>query len=139
MNEFSNTSFGVFIYNAIFAMPIRIPPFLSCGCYLLVSFLVGLFLACVLLSFPGFQLNVESLLSHLIYAFHTMKLQLSSDMAEKSSKVLHHHPWFFEGNTQPDGLPPKLISVFLHSLSLFFLKVLPLHELFLFVAYGIEL
>jgi hypothetical protein len=120
------------IYIAMFAMPIRIPPFLNCGYYLLFSFLVGFFLAHVLLDFPRFQLIVESLLVCLIYAFHTMKLQLSSNMAENPSKVLHQHPWFFERNTQPDGLPPKLISVFLHSL-------LPLHELFLFLAYGIEL
>jgi hypothetical protein len=96
-------------------------------------------LAYVLLSLLGVQLNIEILLSCLIYSFHTMKLQLSSNMDKRSSKVLHPHSWLFQRDTQPDGLLPELRSVFLHSLSLFFLKILPLHELLHFVAHGIKL
>jgi hypothetical protein len=135
--KFPSLLFHVPIHITMFEMPIRIPPFLVCGFYPLVSFLVDFFLSHVLLSFPGVQLNVENLLSFLIYAFHTMKLQLSLNIVENSSKVLHHHPWLFERDTQLDCLPPKVKSVLLHSFSLFLPKVFTLHDLFLFVAYGI--
>ena len=106
--NFPSFLFCVSIYIAMFAMPIKILPFFGCGCHLLVSSLAGFFLAHVMLSFLGVQLNVESLLAYLDYAFHTMKEQLSSNMDEMSSKVLHCHSWLFHRDTQPDGLPTKL-------------------------------
>jgi hypothetical protein len=83
--------FRVPIHIPMFAMPIRIPPFLSCGFHILVSFLANFLLAHVSFPLLGVQLNLESFVSSLIYVFHTMKLQLSLDMAEESTKILHHH------------------------------------------------
>jgi hypothetical protein len=39
-----------------------------------------------------------------------------------SSKVLHHHPWLIQRDTQLYGLPHENISIFLHLLYLFFPK-----------------
>jgi hypothetical protein len=136
--KFPTLLFHVSIHIAMFAMPIRIPPCLGYGYPLIVSFLASFFLAHVLLSFLGVQINVEILFAFLVYAFHTMKLQLSSDMVENSSKVLHHHSRLFQRCTQSDGLPLEIISLFLHFLDLLLMKVLSLHEFLLFVSHGIE-
>jgi len=136
--KFPTRHFHVSIYIEIFERPIRIPPFLCCGCHLLISSLVGFFLAHVMLSFLRVKFNVERLLAFLIYSFHNMKLQLSLDMVENSSKVLHHHSRLFHRGTQLDGLPPELRSVFFHSFYFFLSMILPLHELILLITHGIE-
>jgi len=50
------------------------------------------------------HLNVESILTCLIYVIHTKKLQFPLDMFEYSSIVLLHHSWFFQRDTHLDGL-----------------------------------
>jgi hypothetical protein len=126
------------IHLTMFAMLIRTPPFFGYGYHILVSSLVHLFLSHMLLPLLGVQINIERLLVVLVSDFHTKKLKLFSNMVEKSSKVIHCHPWIFQRDTHLDGIPSELISVLFHPLSLFLLKVLPLHELLLFIAYGIK-
>jgi hypothetical protein len=109
------------IHITMFAMPIRIPLFFCHDYHLLISSLVGFFLAYILLMpLLGVQLNVERLLSRLIYAFYTKELQLSLNVVKNSSRELHHHPWLIQRDTHIDGLALELISVFLHFLSMFF-------------------
>jgi len=127
------------IHIVMFAMPIRILLFSIYGCNLLFIPLSTLFLALVLLSLIGVQLNIESLLSYLTYDFDIEKLQLPTYMAKYPFKLLHHSSLLFQRDTNLNGLFFEFSGILLQSLSLLLSDVLLFHELLIFIASGIEL